>query len=460
MFSDKEKTFYIIDGYGFIFRAFYALPRLTAKNGEPIGAVYGFFKMLITLINSARPSHIAIALDTGHRTFRNDIYDEFLEKKHIHDLYANYKIQFFNVGLREEDIYAFNATNLMEFLKIDSQTCLNRCLELNIIQQNKDIGTKYHDEKEMEYLLNKMPKLFILMYFLGLTENIKIEEYQTQYKANRVETPQELKSQFKIVRELIDAMEIKTESVYGYEADDVIASLATDAVKKDINVVVVSADKDLCQLVKDGEIAVYDPSKKKYLDEKGVIEKFGIEAQQIVDYLSIIGDNSDNVIGVNGIGPKGAVKLLHEYNHIEDILNNIDKLDNSTKTKINNSKDWLMLAQQLITLKHDAIKINDIDEYRTHINHQKLASFMDKYGFRNLDKEIRNQGFLKNNNKKTDENTTQAQQQHSMFEQNNNNNTNTPRIKTAQDDKKGKDKKTDDTIKENTIITIKTTLFG
>ena len=73
MFSDKEKTFYIIDGYGFIFRAFYALPRLTAKNGEPIGAVYGFFKMLITLINSARPSHIAIALDTGHRTFRNDI---------------------------------------------------------------------------------------------------------------------------------------------------------------------------------------------------------------------------------------------------------------------------------------------------------------------------------------------------------------------------------------------------
>ena len=171
-------------------------------------------------------------------------------------------------------------------------------------------------------------------------------------------------------------------------------------------------------------------------------------------------NNSDNVIGVNGIGPKGAVKLLHEYNHIEDILNNIDKLDNSTKTKINNSKDWLMLAQQLITLKHDAIKINDIDEYRTHINHQKLASFMDKYGFRNLDKEIRNQGFLRNNNKKTDENTTQAQQQHSMFEQNNNNNTNTPRIKTAQDDKKGKDKKTDDTIKENTIITIKTTLFG
>ncbi|MBQ7552088.1 MAG: hypothetical protein IJT15_01395 [Rickettsiales bacterium] len=418
MFSDKEKTFYIIDGYGFIFRAFYALPHLTAKNGDPIGAVYGFFKMLITLINSARPSHIAIALDTGHRTFRNDIYDEFLEKKHIHDLYANYKIQFFNVGLREEDIYAFNATNLMEFLKIDNQTCLNCCLELGIIQQNKDINTNYRNEIEMEHLLNKVPKLFILMYFLGLTEDVKVEEYRTQYKANKVETPQELRSQFKIVRELIDAMEIKTESIYGYEADDVIASIATDAVKKGMQVIVVSADKDLCQLVKDGEIAVYDPSKKKYLDEKGVIEKFGIEAKQVIDYLSIIGDSSDNVIGVNGIGPVGAVKLLKQYGCIDNILQNLDKLDKSTKEKIENSRDWLLLAQQLITLKYDAIKIDNIEDYKTNINHQKLASFMDKYGFRNLDKEVREKGFVKNYQKKKNDNTTQSQQ-HSMFENNN-----------------------------------------
>ena len=420
MFLNDDKTFYIIDGYGFIFRAFYALPHLTAKNGEPIGAVYGFFKMLITLINSARPSHIAIALDTGHRTFRNDIYDEFLEKKHIHDLYVNYKIQFFNVGLREEDIYAFNATNLMEFLKIDNQTCLNCCLELGVIQQNKDITMDYQLANSTTLdLLNKIPKLFILMYFLGLTEDVKVEEYRTQYKANRVETPQELRSQFGIVRELIDAMEIKTESIYGYEADDVIASIATDAVKKGMQVIVVSADKDLCQLVKDGEIAVYDPSKKKYLDEKGVIEKFGIEAKQVVDYLSIIGDSSDNIVGVNGIGPVGAVKLLKQYGCIDNILQNLDKLDKSTKEKIENSRDWLLLAQQLITLKYDAIKIDNIDEYITNINHQKLASFMDKYGFRNLDKEAREKGFVKNYQKKKNDNTTQPQQ-HSMFEDNDN----------------------------------------
>ena len=439
---DAKKTIYVVDGYGFVFRAFYAVPNLTTQTGEPIGAVFGFFKMIISLINSARPEYLVVALDTGKRTFRNEIYDNFIENQAIDELFnaTDCVESFKKVNLTKDDVKNKTNKELADILNIDKDKLSLFCESYGV---NKD----------------NPPKVLMLLLFLELTDNVKVEDYKTQYKANRAPTPDALKSQFKIIRELIEAMGLYKESSVGFEADDVIGSIASEAVKKGFRVVVVSADKDLCQLVKDGEIAVYDPSKKKYLDEKGVIEKFGIEAQQIVDYLSIIGDNSDNVIGVNGIGPKGAVKLLHEYNHIEDILNNIDKLDNATKTKINNSKDWLMLAQQLITLKHDAIKINDIDEYRTHINHQKLASFMDKYGFRNLDKEIRNQGFLKNNNKKTDENTTQAQQQHSMFEQNNNNNTNTPRIKTTQDDK-DKDKKTDDTIKENTIITIKTTLFG
>lgn len=82
-----EDTFYIIDGYGFIFRAFYALPNLTSRTtGEPIGAVYGFFKMLISIINSAKPSHLAIALDTGKRTFRNDDYDKYVENARLEKL--------------------------------------------------------------------------------------------------------------------------------------------------------------------------------------------------------------------------------------------------------------------------------------------------------------------------------------------------------------------------------------
>ena len=460
MFPNNEKTFYIIDGYGFIFRAFYALPRLTAKNGEPIGAVYGFFKMLITLINSAKPSHIAIALDTGHRTFRNDIYDEFLEKKHIHDLYANYKIQFFNVGLREEDAYTLSSENLMDFLKIDKISCFNRCLELDIIQQDQDVKTDNANNIEVNDFANKIPKLFILMYFLGLTEDVKVEEYKTQYKANRVETPQELKSQFKIVRELIDAMGIKSESVYGYEADDVMASLAKDAVKKGINVVVVSADKDLCQLVKNGEIGIYDPSKKKYLDENGVIEKFGIQANQVVDYLSIIGDSSDNVIGVNGIGPVGAVKLLKQYGCIKNILQNLDKLDKSTKEKIENSRDWLSLAQQLITLKYDALRIDNIEDYKTNINHQQLASFMDKYGFRDLDKEAREKGFVKNYIKNKSYNNTKQTQQPLMFEEKNINKIQEKQQLISQTKNNQNIQNNENCEQKDTKMKPKTTLFG
>ena len=76
--SNSKKTIYIVDGYGFVFRAFYAVPNLTTRTGEPIGAVFGFFKMLISLINSARPEYLVVALDTGKRTFRNEIYDNFV----------------------------------------------------------------------------------------------------------------------------------------------------------------------------------------------------------------------------------------------------------------------------------------------------------------------------------------------------------------------------------------------
>src|SRR5574344_346861 len=101
MQQNKDKTLYIIDGYGFIFRAFYAVPNLKSANGEPIGAVYGFFKMLISLINSAKPTHLVVALDTGHRTFRNDIYDDFVENKELEKLFA---IQDCRHKLDEKDI--------------------------------------------------------------------------------------------------------------------------------------------------------------------------------------------------------------------------------------------------------------------------------------------------------------------------------------------------------------------
>ena len=189
-----EDTFYIIDGYGFIFRAFYALPNLTSRTtGEPIGAVYGFFKMLISIINSAKPSHLAIALDTGKRTFRNDIYDKFCEDKSLEVMFHENKMQFDLAGIKLEDVINFSSEQLIELLQLDKQHCIDVCEKLGVpIAVDGASGAV------------SIPKILLLDIFLHMEKDIKIEEFKTQYKANRRDTPDELKSQFKIVRELID----------------------------------------------------------------------------------------------------------------------------------------------------------------------------------------------------------------------------------------------------------------
>ena len=380
----QKKTIYIIDGYGFIFRAFYALPNLSTSNGEPIGAVYGFFKMLISLINLSKPEYMVVALDTGKRTFRNDIYDEYVENQAIKELFLDNKIKqkFENYGINsEEDLKDFSVLELTNKLQVGQN-------EIEAICEN--YGLDKH----------RVPKMLIILLFLGMTDGLKIEQCKTQYKANRRETPDELKHQFKIIRELIDAMNIKTESSVGFEADDVISSIAKQAVGNGYDVVVISADKDLCQLVQDGYVSVYDPMKKKFLNEQGVVEKFGVRPDQVCDYLSIVGDHCDNIFGVNGVGPKGAVKLLGKYGHLENLWLHMHELDESTRKKFLNSKDVLELAYKLVKLRYDAVKVDDFSKYLVNMNHNGLNAFMQKYNFKTIDGKQR-QNYKKYKNKLT-----------------------------------------------------------
>lgn len=396
MFSHgDDKLLYIVDGYGFIFRAFYAVPNLTTKDGEPIGAVYGFFKMLISLINSSKPEYMVVALDTGKRTFRNDIYDNFVENRALNELFnsPDCRQYFKQVNVTYEDVKQMSQDELIERLKVNKEKLFKLCEE-------------YHID------VLKPPKILIILMFLELTDNLKVEDYKTQYKANRKETPEELRWQFKIIRELIEAMNIKTESKIGFEADDVIGSLAKNAIKHGYKVVIVSADKDLCQLVEDDKISVYDPVKKKFLNEQGVIERFGVRADQVCDYLSIVGDHCDNVFGVNGIGPKGAIKLLQKYGHIENILIHLNELDEKTKQKFLESREVLELAYQLIKLDTNALDANDFSKYKMSLNHNGLSQFIDKYGFKSIDALQRNGGFLKKNTTNEQEQKTR---QSSLF---------------------------------------------
>ena len=381
---DAKKTIYVVDGYGFVFRAFYAVPNLTTQTGEPIGAVFGFFKMIISLINSARPEYLVVALDTGKRTFRNEIYDNFIENKAIDELFntADCVESFKKVNLTKDDVKNKTNKELADMLNIDKDKLSLFCESCGVDKDNP-------------------PKVLMLLLFLELTDNVKVEDYKTQYKANRAPTPDALKSQFKIIRELIEAMGLYKESSVGFEADDVIGSIASEAAKKGFQVVVVSADKDLCQLVKDGAVGVYDPSKKIYLNEEGVFNKFGVKAGQVRDYLSIVGDHCDNIFGVNGIGPKGAVKLLTQYGSVAHILEHLEDLDEKTRTKFITSMDVLELAEKLISLRYDAISVDDFEKYRLHINHERLAEFIKKYGFKSLDKIQKDSGFSKHRYEKS-----------------------------------------------------------
>ncbi len=211
---------YLIDGSGYIFRAFHALPPLTRpSDGLPVGAVHGFCNMLWKLLRETkgekRPTHIAVIFDASRVTFRNGIYPE--------------------------------------------------------------------------------------------------------YKAHRPETPPELVPQFPLIRDAVRAFNVACVEQEGFEADDIIATYAREAAGAGGEVVIVSSDKDLMQLV-DAHVSLLDTMKNKEIREPEVLEKFGVAPDKVVDVQALAGDSSDNVPGVPGIGIKTAAELIREYGDLETLL--------------------------------------------------------------------------------------------------------------------------------------------
>lgn len=199
------------------------------------------------------------------------------------------------------------------------------------------------------------------------------------YKSNRNEIPEELKMQIPIINEMLKIMNFCCVEYEGYEADDVIGTACKNNNVFDF-IYIASGDKDLMQLVNEN-VFVYDSMKNKIYNEKGVIEKFGIKPSQIVDYLALIGDKSDNIPGVKGIGPKSAISLLTEYNDLENIylsLNNIKS--KSTKEKLENEKSIANLSKELATIKTD-LKIELPESSLIHklTLNEELNNFLLKY---------------------------------------------------------------------------------
>lgn len=245
----------LIDGSSYLYRAFFACPPLTNKNGEPTGAMYGVLNMLKSLFVEYKPSHFAVIFDAKGKTFRDELFSE--------------------------------------------------------------------------------------------------------YKANRESMPEELRSQVEPLHNMLRLLGFPLIIEEGVEADDVIGTLARDANEKNIPVLISTGDKDMAQLVTDN-VTLINTMNNTILTVEGVKEKYAIPPELIIDYLALMGDKSDNIPGVAGIGEKTAQTLLQHFNGLDVIYANIDRVSElpirgakSVQKKLIDNEAMARLSYQLATIKTD-----------------------------------------------------------------------------------------------------------
>jgi DNA polymerase-1 len=282
----KGDHVYLIDGSGYIFRAYHALPPLTRpSDGLPVGAVHGFCAMLWKLLREtgelAPPTHIAVIFDYSAKTFRSDLFDG--------------------------------------------------------------------------------------------------------YKANRPEPPGDLIPQFPLVRDAVRAFNVACIEMEGYEADDLIATYAREAAEAGADVTIVSSDKDLMQIVQPGVI-MYDTMKNKRIEEAEVIERFGVPPSKVVEVQALIGDSSDNVPGVPGIGVKTAALLINEFGDLETLLARASEIkQDKRRENLVTFADQARLSKALVILDtHVPLDVALAETAVRQPDADALTSFMRKLEFTTL----------------------------------------------------------------------------
>jgi len=272
---------YLVDGSGFIFRAFHALPPLTRPDGTPVGAVLGFCNILLKLLDGTDCDGIAVIFDAGRKTFRNDLYPE--------------------------------------------------------------------------------------------------------YKAQRPEPPPELIPQFALVRQATEAFNVRGIDAANYEADDLIATYARQAREAGVQVTIVSSDKDLMQLVRDG-VGMLDPIKAKPIGPAEVFEKFGVAPEKVIEVQALAGDSVDNVPGVPGIGIKTAAQLITEYGDLDTLLARAGEIKQPKRreTLLANA-DKARISRDLVRLKDDVPDAPALETLaRQALDRDKLLAFLSENQFRSL----------------------------------------------------------------------------
>lgn len=247
----------------------------------------------------------------------------------------------------------------------------------------------------LEELLKKEEPTHIAVAFDPPGPTFRHTAYE-EYKAQREATPEDIKIAVPYIKSIIEAYNIKMIEVMGYEADDVIGTIAKKAEQDGVEVYMMTPDKDYGQLTSD-KIFMYRPklgfAPQEILDEKGVMEKYELSsAMQMIDYLGLMGDASDNIPGCPGVGPKTAVKLLQDYGSIEGIIENKDSIKGALGKKISENVEQIKFSKFLATIKVDVPIDFVAEEYkREEINYDKLSEIFDELEFRTLiDRVIKN----------------------------------------------------------------------
>ena len=214
------------------------------------------------------------------------------------------------------------------------------------------------------------------------------EDVYPQYKANRPPMPDDLVAQIAPLHETIGAMGWPLLIIGGVEADDVIGTLAREAEREGMRVVISTGDKDIAQLVS-SHITLVNTMSNEILDEEGVEKKFGVKPGRIIDYLALIGDSVDNVPGVDKVGPKTAVKWLAQYSTLANVMKNAGEIGGVVGENLRRALDWLPQARELLTIKCDVelpVKVQDLALQPQ--DTAKLAELFDRLEFKSWRREL------------------------------------------------------------------------
>jgi DNA polymerase-1 len=241
-------------------------------------------------------------------------------------------------------------------------------------------------------ILEKEKPTHIAVAFDSKGPTVRVADF-TEYKANREKQPDEITVSIPIIKKILDALKITMLEVPGYEADDIVATISKKAQKDEYDVFMYTPDKDYAQLVTDN-VFLYKPSRKdkpsEIWDVQKVLDEFGIKrTEQVIEIQGLMGDSVDNIPGVPGIGPKTAQKLIAEFDNIENLLANTDKLKGKIKESLENNAENARISRQLAELITDApVEIEEEKFIRQQPDEELLEQIFAELEFRNLSKRI------------------------------------------------------------------------